>query len=482
MYIDWTLKTPYEWLTGCNVGVGLSSTSTEDEGPPISPNQPPRPILLHRGPWAWLIMYNLTGLRDACVEENGRDTMRIDDLHAMRNKLNNRDNLYASLPQSTLSSLFARARTITHLTTKTWLDAGIPKSFKMPHLEIIEANFGVEVHGDTIKCLQNSPRLRHLTLMGSSQTLFPGLVLSPSLQTLHLSIIGGHPTALLFVLSRLRNLKELYLNYMVAAIDTGSISHENVMTSDTFPSLNFLCIKHCHSSYVSAILIPPIIKPGTNVYLEADTIEGPIRLDRRETASTLWVDTPRSNSFLIEHQTSLTEIILKEKGSINLLSQLADFMNCHRVTSINLGGHFPTREELSSFPSLVQLVILFRVTPGDVKDRSLAATLNQYLPLLCPQLRFIGLILQRLSPLKVAYVDGTRSIIEEFLDHWRSAHNRPFNTIQIQDEINPLRWGPGLASLLETRVQSFGLGNVQSDPQLSFPSTRHTFRTKILSQ
>ncbi|PVF96884.1 hypothetical protein CPB86DRAFT_798561 [Serendipita vermifera] len=393
--------------------------------------------------------------------------------HPLDIDFGDRDNLYASLPQSALSSLISHARTITRLTTKIWLNAGILESFRMPYLETLEVNFGMEVSGDSIKCLQNSPRLRHLTLMGASQILFPGLVLGPSLRTLHLSITSGHPAALLFVLSRLPNLKELYLNYMMTASDNGSVGHGSIMPTNTFPNLNFLCLKRCHSSYASTILTPSMIRPGTNVYLEADTIEGPISLDRGGMTSTLWVNAFRNNSFLIGHQTSLTEIILKEKDNIKLVSQLPGFMNCRCVTSIDLNGHLLMGDELYSFPNLVRLVILFKVTPAGVKDRSLATTLNQSLAVSCPQLQFIGLILRRVSPLNVVYVDGTRSIIEDFLDHWHRVYSRPFCTIQIQDELNRWHWGPRSAML-----QSFELGNIQPDPRPKFPTTRHTYRTK----
>ncbi|PVF96883.1 hypothetical protein CPB86DRAFT_786521 [Serendipita vermifera] len=386
------------------------------------------------------------------------------------------------LPHRILASLLSRSRSLTHLTPLIWMNAGISGSFEMPYLEILEAVIGFEVGADSIICLQNSPKLQHLSLKGSLQILFPGLTVGPYLRTVYLSTASGHPTAVLFFLSRLPNLKELYLISMLAADNPGRLDHATIMESTTFPNLDFLCIKHCPGSYISGILIPPLITPDTNVYLEADTPESPIRLDRGGMVSTLWVDTFRRNSFLIGHQTSLTEILLKEDDNAKLLSQLPVFINCYCITTIDLNGYMPTSDELNAFPSLARLTILFAVSPADIEKRSLDTTLNQAVPMLCPQLQYIGLILRRMGPQTAAYIDGAAPAVEEFLNHWVRVHGKRFGTIRIQDEINPSRWSRRLVPLFETMLQSFELGDItnqESNIRPKFPATRHTYRTKL---
>jgi hypothetical protein len=381
---------------------------------------------------------------------------------------------HSSLPsQRTLWDILARAQTVTHFDSRFFQSAGVSESFAMPHLESMQYINDLSHDMQRLKCIRNSPRLQHLSLICNSVTGFQTLVFVRNLQTLHISTAKEHPDTILFVLSKLPMLREFCMSSATINHDQGGKDREAIVASNTFPKLHILSITQCSVEYVSQILIPPLILPHTNVHLEVNLPRfGSFELNyHRETmASTLWVYNNRS-SYLLSHEISFTNFILPLRHNTEPLSHISTFIDCSSIASLSLPEDPFTSAEISIFPNLTRLEFVFPGFNIGVETSSLTNILNHDIPLSCPNLEFIGLVFQDSPRLSIDYPDGASAVIEYFLESWMEIHGRIFGTIRIQDEINPYRWEV-YAPVLEIMLETFEIGVVAvSDGIPIFPRT-----------
>jgi hypothetical protein len=372
-----------------------------------------------------------------------------------------------------LASLLARARAVREIEPQIWIQLDISESFQMPHLEQIEGKFDA----DSLRYIAKAPKLLHLSIAVNSQNLFPSLAFSRYLRTLYISNASDFPTTVVSVVSELSRLEELYLISMLNP-NLSEFNLESSVVGKEIPNLRFLCIKDCPYLFIFQILKFLLVSKSTNLYIEINISRKvpPAPQHRGRGPSTLSVDALLQSSSLFGWQNSLIEIALKSGEHIRLILQLPIFTYCDHITALELNRDLLTAEEMSRFPSLIQLNIRVQVKPASVEKKPLATILNAFLPYSCPKLAFIGLTLQKMGPEIALYGDGAGAAIEKFLKEWVKYHGKPFGTIQVQDMVNPARWYRRITPNLESMLQSFDLVTTIVPFSYSRPVTRYDYR------
>ncbi|PVF96888.1 hypothetical protein CPB86DRAFT_708196 [Serendipita vermifera] len=255
------------------------------------------------------------------------------------------------------------------------------------------------------------------------------------------------------------------------------IDYESRVTTNTFPTLYILSIANCSASLIAQILIKPLISSRTNLYIDTDDVPVDSLVPicyRRGDASSLWVNKDRI-SHIFSHGICVTELVLRTYFGPNLVLKLPAYIDCLPIKSLYVdGGETLTALELGTFLNLSHFEFKFEVSRFKAYKRVLKDTLNPKLPLSCPHLGFIGLILQTDSFESILRADGAEYAIEEFLKSWFEIHGKVFGTIRVQDGINPSRWEAKIP-LLEKMLDSFELRDVMGyEGRPNFPLT-HQF-------
>jgi hypothetical protein len=395
---------------------------------------------------------------------------------------------YSSLlpREITLSRLLAKSGTITHLTTLALENSQIDGSFSMPHLESLHVTFHSQNGAQRLQCIRNSPRLRQLSINARWAKISEALLLTPGLHTLHITAGKDHPNALLSLLNLMSGLKELCLRSMDIDNDETGMNLGPVVT-EAFPTLDSISMSNCTIEYLSQMLIPRLVSSHTNLQIDVETDDPqserfPLNC-HREGASSLWVDQDRT-TFVFHHAKSITDITLATYAEVKTITPILAFINGHSITSLFLRGGEPLApNELGILPNLTHFNFLLQIlavrtnkrtisTTLNLDKRMLGDTLNSNLPIFCPRLVYIGLILQKNSSKPMTQDDQVDKAIENFLESWVETHGKRFGTIRIQDEIKPSRWGE-IIPRLKDLTEAFELGTVtgfESEPD--FPTMR----------
>jgi hypothetical protein len=253
------------------------------------------------------------------------------------------------------------------------------------------------------------------------------------------------------------------------------IDRETMIAIDTFPILDSFCVSRCPADYVYQIMAPPLVSPHTNLQIEMENQELEayiVDCHREGMTSSLWINETQT-TFTFGHGISVTEIILRSYPKGKPISQMPTFIDCLSITSLSLGRGEPVApDKLSLFPNLTRFTFIFEVSVTGTERQMLSDTLNPELPISCPKLAFIGMILRKRNPTSVTYLDEAETAVEYFLESWLGIHGEIFGTIRLQDEIKPSRWEVYIP-LFEIYLESFELGAVTGQEiRPLFPSMR----------
>jgi hypothetical protein len=235
---------------------------------------------------------------------------------------------------------------------------------------------------------------------------------------------------------------------------------EHTLSNNRIPSPQLIRLQDNSTEFVVQFLIPPLIQPASNLYIEP--FPGELRTLsfselRNDVVSSIWIDRKQRRA-IYNHDTGLTELTLDINDDRGDKFTFPRSMNLESVLSLTwINGNPFTVEELAPFMSLVQLSFIYSPSPVGTTNFTLTSTINDDLVLTCPNLSYIGIILRKSSVTSIVFKDDAEEALGNFLDTWIEVHGRIFSTIQIQDEIKPSRWaeyiGPfqGIVESFEVR-------------------------------